>query len=213
MDESQIPQPILDRLSDLLSGDGFRQTLPGLFVKYLDEEWRAWIGIDGNPYQLMPTVGVYSEEVRKIAASARAKLGRPPQPVDVGPPLIIQNFETVMSGDPECVKRNSWTYSPGSDGLGVRLNPGTADDLAYCLKAMAYPFFRTYASYQGIFDAALKDMASYAFSNYFPVVLVKLGRRDYATSYMDAQVRGAKTDELAQRYRQYADALMEVLPA
>jgi hypothetical protein len=207
---SDIPQPVLNRLARSLAEDGFGQALPGLFVKHLDDEWRAWIGVDGNPDMLLPKVGVYSEVVRKIGQAAFAKLGRPPHPVDVGPPLILVNIEEIMADDPDCVNHDTWDFTQGSNGLGIKLKPEVADDLAYCIKKKAYPFFETYASYQGIFDAALKGMASFAFKYYFPIVLMKLGRHDYATSYIDAQVKGAKTPNLAQRYRQYGDALLEM---
>src|SRR5580698_5312638 len=111
-DEVDVPQGIRDRLNELLEPDGFRQPIPGLFVQDLDRDWRAWIGVSGNPFLLCPHVGVYNEDVRRIAVAAKEKTGqRHSDRLDAGPPLIIVPIERLIGDDTDCLKHISWDYT------------------------------------------------------------------------------------------------------
>jgi hypothetical protein len=218
-DESKIPKEILDRLDALLRENGFRQSIPGLFVKNLDTDWRAWVGVTGYPFALLPTVGVYNENLLEISRTARATLGRPSRKKpDTGPPLIMANLERIIGDDPDCLKRISWDFAIEDHHLAnpdsvPELKIGVVDDLVYCLRQKAYPFFSAHMTFQSIWDAANDRMQSPAFPNYFPIILMKLGRRSDVPRYLDERLRQIRNAEVAQEYREYVDELLKVVPA
>jgi len=208
--ENEAPREVLDRLAELLESDGFRQSIPGLFVRNQDANWRAWIGVSGNLLTLFPHVGVYSVEAREIAVAAREKIGlSDSQPPDSGPPLLFVHIERLIGDDPDCLERMAWEYRKGAPLLESMLKPQAADDLAYCLRKKAYPFFESHMSYESVAEAAKDKMASFAFVNYVPIILIKLGRRDEVPGFVERQAK--RSPRLAETYRKYTDAVMEIM--
>jgi hypothetical protein len=218
--ESKPPQYILDRIGSLLAEDGFRQSIPALFVKNLDADWRAWLAVPGYPHALLPIVGVYNEALVQIAHAAKTKLGRPSQQSpDSGPPLIMANLEQIVGDDPECKERMTWDFHAEPHHVAdpttiPELKPSAADDLVYCLRKKAYPFFASHMTFQSIWDAARERMGSPAFYNYFPIMLIKLGRRDDIPRLIEEQTRRlSKHPKLANNYKEYVEELLKLLPA
>jgi len=209
-DKVDVPQDIRDRLNELLEPDGFRQPIPGLFVQNLDSEWRAWIGVSGNPFLLCPHVGVYNEDVRRIAIAAREKLNRRrSNRLDAGPPLIIVPIERLIGDDADCLKRVSWNYTEDKPPIEQILKTSVADDLVYCFRKKAYPFFAAHMSFESIFEAARAGMSSFAFEHYVPIILVKLGRLADVGRYVAEQVK--RHPQSAQRYENYASTILEIM--
>jgi hypothetical protein len=219
--ESQVPKIILDQLDALLSRDGFKQSIAGLFVKKLDDDWRAWIGVTGFPVSLFPVVGVYNQDLLNIAGAAREKIGSPSlQPSDTGPPLIMANLEQVIGDDPDCKARLSWNFEVQDHHIAdpssvPELKAEVADDLVYCLRKKAYPFFSNHMTFQSIWDAIRERdaMPSPALRNYFPIILMKLGRRDDVPRFVQEQIRQISNERVAADFRNYVDALLTVVPA
>lgn len=219
--EWQVPGDILARLNQMLGADGFRQPVPGLFVRNLDEIWRAWIGVTGSPISLIPGIGVFSEELLQIARAARAELGRPSvQPPDTGPPLIITNLEQIIGNDPTCRNYMSWHFEVEDGHIAdpssvPELKTGAADDLVFCLRKKAYPFFAAHMTYESVWDAmrAREAMPSPAIRNYLPIILMKLGRRADIPRYVEEEVNRIQNKKIATDYKKYVDALMSKVPA
>jgi hypothetical protein len=218
--EWQVPPDVLAKLNNALGTDGFRQPIPGLFVKDLDEVWRAWISLAGCSVTLIPSIGVFSEELLQIARAARAKLGRPAgQPPDTGPPLIMANLEQIIGHDPCCQKHMSWHFEVedrhiAKPPLVPELKTEAVDDLAFCLRSKAYPFFAAHMTYRSIWDAirTREAMPSPAIRNYFPIVLIKLGRRADVPRFVDEQVRQIPNERIAMDYKEYVDAILAATP-
>jgi hypothetical protein len=210
--EVEVPQDIRDRLNELLEPDGFRQSIPGLFVQHLDPDWRAWIGVSGNPFLLCPHVGVYNEDVRRIAIAAWEKTGQSHSDrLDAGPPLIIVPIERLIGDDADCLKHVSWNYEEDKLPVERILKTSVADDLVYCFRKKAYPFFAAHMSFESIFDAARAGMSSFAMENYVPVLLVKLGRSADVGRYVQEQSK--HHPQSTQRYENYANAILEIMAA
>lgn len=208
-------------MSHLLRADDFREPISGLFVRNLDEVWRGWIGLTGCPNALFPVVGVFSEELLQIASAAREKLGRPSQhPLDTGPPLIAAHLEQIIGDDPSCQKHMSWHFEVEdrhiADPLSMpELKTEAADDLVYCLRRKAYPFFAAHMTYQSIWDAirTREAMPSPAIRNYFPIILTKLGRRADVPRFVDEQVKQIRNERAAADFKEYVAALLTIVPA
>jgi hypothetical protein len=210
--ERDVPDAVLDRLDNLLSADGFRQTLRGVYVRNLDKDWRAWIAVSGLPNLLLPNIGIYNEDVATIGRTAFAKVGRPNgNPPDTGPPLIMVGIERVIGDDADCAQHMSWSHQNKKNATLEQLGTDAADDLYYCLKKKGYPFFADRMTFESILAAGHNATASPAFPHYFPVVLVKLGRRDDVPRYVQDYLRRIPYPELQQNYKGYVDALMEVM--
>lgn len=220
-DEWQVPGDILARLNQLLGADGFRQPIPGLFVRNLDEVWRAWIGLTGCSIALIPVVGVFSEELLQIARAARAELGRPSQhPPDTGPPLIMAHLDQIMGNDPTCRNHMSWHFEAEESHIAdpssvPELKPEAADDLVFCLRKKAYPFFAAHMTYASVWEAmrTREAMPSPAIRNYLPIILMKLGRRADIPRYVEEEVKRIPNKNVATDYKTYVDALMSKVPA
>jgi hypothetical protein len=211
-DKVDVPQDIRDRLNELLEPDGFRQPIPGLFVQNLDSDWRAWFGVSGNPFLLCPHVGVYNEDVRRIAIAARQKTGQGnSHQIDAGPPLIIVPIERLIGDDADCLERISWNYTEDKPPIERILKTSVADDLVYCFRKKAYPFFAAHMSIESIFDAARAGMSSFAMEFYIPIILVKLGRSADVGRYVQEQIK--RHPQSAQRYENYANAILEIMAA
>jgi hypothetical protein len=209
----ETPQNILDRLDTLLSGDGFRQSMRALFVKDLGHDWRAWVSVPGTPWALLPNVGVYNEEFRRIAHDAFAKIGRPSQqPPDSGPPLIMTPLERLIAGDADCEKYDAWDYHGTDSDPGKELGVSAADDLVYCLRKKAYPFFEAHTSLESIIRAG-REMPSPALAMYEPIFLVKLGRRDDVLKYVARRMRSSPEMSAALKLQEYAKVLLETMPS
>lgn len=217
-DETKVPRPILDRLAALLRQDGFKPAFPGLYVRNLDLEWRAWIGVSGFPYMLFPKVGVYNQKLKDIVNAAWLKIGFPSQqPPDSGPPLIMTDIERLIGNDPDCKARESWDID--LDALDLQnlqeypeLMPSVADDLVYCLRKKAYPFFADHMTFQSIWDAACQRMGSPALANYFPLLLIKLGRRNDVMKYVEERLRNVQDQKYVKDYRAYVEELLKLMP-
>src|SRR3974390_2836493 len=212
-DEWQVPIDILTRLNHMLTADGFRQPIEGLFVRNLDAVWRAWIGVTGCSVALIPVVGVFSEELLQIARAARAKLGRPStHPPDAGPPLIMAHLEQIIGNDTSCQAHMSWHYAVQDHHIDdpstiPELKTEAADDLVYCLRKKAYPFFAAHMTYQSIWDAMRnrEAMPSPAIRNYFPIILMKLGRRADVPRFVEEQVKQISNERVAADYKEYVN--------
>jgi hypothetical protein len=210
--EKLAPQEVRNRLNELFVPDGFRQSIPGLFVRNQDENWRAWIGVSGNLVALFPHVGVYSAEAREIAVAARRKIGKhDSQPPDSGPPLLFVHIERLIGDDANCLKRMTWECPEDTPLEESMLKPQAADDLVYCLRKKAYPFFASHMSYESVLEAAQDRMASFAFVNYVPIILIKLGRRDEVPGFVQRQAQ--RSPQLAENYKKYVDAILEIMAA
>ncbi len=217
--ESKVPQHILDRIGALLGEEGFKQSRPALFVKNLDTDWRAWLAIPGYPFALLPVIGIYDETLVQTAHEAWANLGRPSrQPPDSGPPLIMASLERIIGDDSDCKGRITWDFEVqdrhiSDPTLIPALTPAVADDLVYCLRKKAYPFFSDHMSFQSIWDAARHGMGSPALPNYFPLILMKVGRRSDVMRYVDERLRDVKDEKFAADYRAYVQELLKLVPA
>jgi hypothetical protein len=207
----KTPQGILDRLDTLLSADGFKQSAYSIFVKNLGDDWRAWISVAGTPWALFPNVGVYNEEFRRIAHDAFAKIGRPSrQPPDSGPPLIMTPLECLIEGDKDCESHDSWDYRGTESNPIKELDVSAADDLVYCLRKKAYPFFEAHASLESIIRAA-NEMPSPALSMYEPIFLIKLGRRDDVMEYVARRTLRSPEESAARKLEEYARVLLDTV--
>jgi hypothetical protein len=218
-EEIKVPKAILQRLDQLLGQDGFKQSIPGLFVRNQNSDWRAWIGVTGFPHALYPTVGVYNNELVSIADAARLKLGRPSQQFpDSGPPLIMVTLERIIGNDTDCMKRITWIPDLGSDNQSdpsplADMKSTVADDLVYCIRKKAYPFFAGHMTFQNIWDAGRQGMGSPALPDYIPLILMKLGRREDVTKYVDQRLKKIPNEKFASDYRAYVDELLKLVPA
>lgn len=219
--ENLIPAHVTDRIADMLNNDGFWKPIPGLFVKKLDSDWRAWMAVSGSSFYLWPVLGVFSDELIQIADTARARIGRPSkQPPESGPPLIMAHLIQIINDDPECQKHMSWHFEVedrhiADPALIPELKTEAADDLVYCLRRKAYPFFAAHMTYQSIWDAirTREALPSPAIRNYFPIILMKLGRRADVPRFVEEQVKQISNARIAANYREYVDALLAVVPA
>lgn len=218
--ENQIPKQVMVQLAGLLGDDGFWQPIPSLFVKKLDASWRATVAVPGYSFALLPVVGIYSEEILQIARAARSKIGRSSQQKpDTGPPLIMANLEQIIGDDPECRKHMSWDFEATDSQIAdpttiSELKPQAADDLVFCLRKKAYPFFAAHMTYRSIWDAirTREAMPSPAIRNYFPIILMKLGQRSDVPKFVEDQVRQISNRRIAANYKEYVDALLDIVP-
>jgi hypothetical protein len=220
-DKFPVPKRLLERMAALLGTDGFKQTGPAIFVKDMGADWRAWIGANGESYSLDPRIGVFNEELVNIAARARAMVGYPrTQPPDTGPPLIMKNLEQLIGDDPECQKHVTW-HMDLEEHIAARRNympelkAEVADDVVYCLRKKAYPFFAAHTTFQSIVDAISTREAwpSPACRNYFPLILMKLGHRKDIPRFVQEQVAQINNENVASLYEKYVDALLKLVPA
>lgn len=216
-----VPKKLLERMAMLLGADGFKQSLPGMFVKDMGSDWKAWIAASGESYSLDPAIGVYNEELVNIGARARAMVGYPrTQGPDTGPPLIMKTLEQLIGGDPDCQKHLTWHMDLGEHIAAGRnympeLKAEVADDVVYCLRKKAYPFFAAHATFQSILDAVRTREAwpSPACIYYVPLILIKLGRRTDIQRFVNEQVAHMKNEDVASLYERYVDVLLKFVPA
>jgi hypothetical protein len=167
------------------------------------------------------SLGVYSQALLNIANVARDRINRPgKQKPDTGPPLIMANLEQVIGSDADCKNRLSWDFDVQdhhiADPASVpELKTESADDLVFCLRKKAYPFFAAHMTYQSIWDAIRNNeaMPSPAIRYYFPIILIKLGRRDEVPKFVQAQIKQIGNEGISKAYEEYVDALLGVVPA
>jgi hypothetical protein len=219
-DEIFVPAGVLDRLGELLQSDGFKRSSTAIFIRDIGDGWRAWIAISGFSFTLMAAVGVYNETIIGIARKAMAIVGPPSQQKpDTGPPLIMADLDRLIGDDPYCLKHLSWSPElpdpPVSDPASVPdLKPAVADDLVYCLRKKAYPFFDAHRTFQNVADAMRygKFAPSPACINYFPLILIELGRRAEIPRFLKEQIEQMQNEEVANRFKRYVETLLELVP-
>ncbi|HTT82114.1 MAG TPA: hypothetical protein VMF67_01395 [Rhizomicrobium sp.] len=220
-DEFPIPKRLLERMSMLLGTDGFKQTAPGMFVKDMGAEWKAWIAISGESYSLDPRIGVYNEELVNIGARARAMVGYPStQPPETGPPLIMKDLEQLIGEDADCQKHLTWhmdleEHIAAGRNYMPELKTEVADDLVYCLRKKAFPFFVAHTTFQSIVDAisTRECWPSPACIHYFPLILIKLGLGKDIPRFVKERAAEMKNENVADLYERYVDALLKLVPA
>jgi hypothetical protein len=125
---------IMSRISESLSDDGFRQPSRGIYVKTWDESWRGWLAVDPGSHLLIPTVGVFSDELLNMRVYALKNLGVRWTKRKDGPPLIKINLHQLMGDDAEDRSKISWFYT------GKELQRSVADDVVYCFRKKGYPY-------------------------------------------------------------------------
>jgi hypothetical protein len=196
---------IMSRISELLSHDGFRQPSQGIYVKTWDDAWRGWLAVDPGSHLLIPTVGVFSDEILTMRVNALKKLGVRWTKRSDGPPLIKINLHQLVGGDAEDRSKISWFYT------GKELQRGVADDVVYCFRKKGYPYIEAHTNYAAILDAVMKDgRGTPALSLFLPMVLIKLRRLDYLSKLVDAQRATPVCEDMSISYEQYVNALREL---
>jgi hypothetical protein len=77
----------------------------------------------------------------------------------------------------------------------------------------AYPFFAAHMTFQSIWDAGREGLGSPALPNYFPLILMKLGRRNDVMKYVEQRLRNVRDKKFADDYRAYVAELLKLVPA
>jgi hypothetical protein len=194
---------IMKRVAELLEQDGFRQPTRDIFVKDWNENWRGWLAVDAGSYILGPRVGVFSEEVLDLHASAVRSSGGDWKKSKDGPPLIMRNLQQLAENDPDCSQRMTWRYT------GEELKLSVAEDVVYCFRKKAYPYVDAHLTYQSIVDAAMAGAASPAFQHFVPIILIKLGRFDDLTRFVEGWMSHLPNDEEVTKFQRYIAALRD----
>jgi hypothetical protein len=195
---------IMDRITELLSQDGFRQPSRGIYVRNLDETWRAWLAVDPGSHLLIPTVGIFSEELLNIRTRALKKLGIRWTKRKDGPPLIKINLHQLLDDDAERF-RASWSYT------AKELQPSVADDVVYCFQKKGYPYIERQTNYAAVFDAIMEGgRGTPALPVYLPMILIKLNRLDLLSRLTVAQRTTAVCEDMSINYEMYVNALLEL---
>jgi hypothetical protein len=205
-----IPQRIQSRITRLLREDGFRRSIDTIHVKRWHGDWCAWIAFDGSPYSLSPRVGVYNDELVRIRDEAVETVGRLSEHKaykDAGPPLIMTLLDRLLGDDPDCTRRMSWHYNGDRCDTGLELPTSVADDVVYCMRKKAYPFFDAHLTLESIIEAARAGIPSFALANYVPIILLKMGRRKEVPAYVEGWTKRF-TPEIAGWMERYVDALI-----
>jgi hypothetical protein len=95
------------------------------------------------------------------------------------------------------------------------LKTKVADDVVYCLRKKAYPFFAAHITFQSIVDAIRTREAwpSPGCIYYFPLILIKLGLGKDIPRFVKERVAQMKNGDVADLYERYVDALLKLVPA
>jgi hypothetical protein len=195
----------MDRIAELLAQDGFNQPTHGIYVKSWDETWRGWLGVDPGSHLLIPTVGIFSDELLDMRVRALKKLGVRWRKRKDGPPLININLHQLVQGDAEDRSRISWLYT------GTELQRGVADDIVYFFRKRGYPYIEAHASYEAVLGTIMKEgRATPAMPMYLPMILIKLKQLDYLSKFVAANGARVVSPDMSVSYEQYVDALLEL---
>lgn len=206
---TDVPKRIQDRVAGLLGEDGFSSPLSGIYVRQWHEDWYAWIAISGTPYFLSPRVGVYNQDYVRIHDEAIERIGRVyPGSEGAGPPLIMALLERLIADDPDCDHRVSWHIDRNNPLRGFPTS--VADDMVYCLRKKAYPFFDAHVSLESIVAAARAAMPSHAMEYYAPIIILKMGKREELPAYVQGWTKRFPPDT-AKRLERYVDAVTEII--
>jgi hypothetical protein len=196
---------ISERIAVLLAQDGFKQPTRGIFVRPWDECWRGWLTVDRGSHMLLPKVGVFSEELLDVRACALGRIGEVWKKRKDGPPLIMMNLQQLAEGDPDCSQRMTWRYT------GEELKPSVSDDVVYCFRKVAYPCIEGHLSYEAVLGAVMKGRASPALQHFLPIILIKLGRFDDLSTYLEGwTAKHRDRGTMASDYERYVNALLEM---
>jgi len=198
------PTDIMNRIAELLLQDGFCEPTHGIYVKIWDKTWRGWLAVDPGSHLLIPTVGVFSDELLNMRGCALKKLGVSEKKRRDGPPLIQLNLQQLIEGDDNFMSQISWSYT------GKALKQSVADDLVYCFRKKAYPYIDAHVSYAAVLDAVKKGRGSLSIQFYLPMILIKLGLIDDLSKLVDAHWARIVSADMSVNYGQYVNALLEL---
>lgn len=202
----KIHDRLVSAIGTRLAEDGFsKPSSADVFVKSISGPWRAWVSVAGDSFTLDPMAGIMNDELYDISCRAKAMVGQAPERRLDGPPIIMVDLERLAAACPACSENAPWEYH------GEILTDDVAQDLVACLRKFAYPFFRKYASLQGLMDGSKERMPGFAFPWFAPIILIKLGQLDDAKKYAEHRASWLPDDELGSKYREYFNALLKVL--
>lgn len=200
-----IAKKILEELQTGLAEDGYERSGQELFYKELGRGWGGWISIDSDSWQFGVVIGIYNKNLVRLSAVAFERIGLPVPRMIAGPPFIMMNLTELTKKDPAYAGRQSWVYT------GRKLSDSVADDILYCLRNVAYPYFERIKSIEAIVEENRNGRLSLSTHLYLPIMLIIAGKIDEMREFIKRWVENNKDLAQQMKYDEYIETILEMI--